>query len=227
MAPIRCAPIWRYRDWVIGAFNRNLPFDQFTIEQLAGDLLPSPTPDQLMATAFNRNTMTNTEGGTNDEEFRVEAIKDRVDTTMQVWMGLTMGCAKCHNHKYDPLTQREYYQLFAIYNQSADADRTDEEPTLQAPPPELLEQMHRADERIAQLQKQLAASTPELVAAQQKWEAALAAPQAWKPLGPDVNVKADKPAQTIAVESQLPELSPQCASSFCRQSPRSPWLNAP
>ena len=85
--------MWRYRDWVIDAFNRNLPYDQFTIEQLAGDLLPNPTLEQRMATAFHRNTMTNTEGGTDDEEFRIEAVKDRVDTTIQVWMGMTMGCA--------------------------------------------------------------------------------------------------------------------------------------
>ena len=103
--------IWRYRDWVIDAFNRNLPFDRFTLEQIAGDLLPDPSLDQRIATAFHRNTMTNTEGGTDDEEFRVAAIKDRVDTTMQVWMGLTMGCAKCHSHKFDPITQDEYYKF--------------------------------------------------------------------------------------------------------------------
>ncbi len=120
--------IWRYRDWVIDAFNRNLPYDQFTIEQIAGDLLPDPTLEQRMATAFHRNTMTNTEGGTDDEEFRVAAIKDRVDTTMQVWMGLTMGCAKCHSHKYDPITNEEYYQFYAIFNQTADSDRGRREP---------------------------------------------------------------------------------------------------
>ncbi|MEQ8768116.1 MAG: DUF1549 domain-containing protein [Planctomycetota bacterium] len=99
--------IWRYRDWVIDAYNRNLPFDQFTIEQLAGDLLPDASVDQVLATAFHRNTKTNTEGGTDDEEFRVEAVKDRTSTTMQVWMGLTAGCAQCHNHKFDPISQRE------------------------------------------------------------------------------------------------------------------------
>jgi mono/diheme cytochrome c family protein len=92
---------WRYRDWVIDAFNANKPYDQFTIEQIAGDLLPDATLEQKVATAFHRNTMTNTEGGTDDEEFRVAAIKDRADTTMQVWMGITIGCAKCHNHKSD------------------------------------------------------------------------------------------------------------------------------
>ncbi len=98
--------IWPYRDWVVGAFNRNLPYDQFSQEQLAGDLLPDATQEQRMATAFHRNTMTNTEGGTDDEEFRVIAVRDRVDTTIQAWMGLTMGCAKCHNHKYDPFRRR-------------------------------------------------------------------------------------------------------------------------
>ena len=125
--------IWRYRDWVIEAFNRNLPYDQFTIEQLAGDLLASPTNDQLLATAFHRNTMANDEGGTDDEEFRVAAVKDRIETTMQVWMGLTMGCAKCHSHKFDPITQREYYQAYAFFDQSEDADRGDEEPKLVLP----------------------------------------------------------------------------------------------
>ncbi|MCA9218091.1 MAG: DUF1549 domain-containing protein, partial [Planctomycetales bacterium] len=94
--------IWRYRDWVIKSINDNKPFDQFTIEQLAGDMLPNATDDQILATAFHRNTMTNSEGGTDDEEFRNAAIIDRVNTTMQVWMGMTMGCAQCHSHKYDP-----------------------------------------------------------------------------------------------------------------------------
>ena len=120
--------IWGYRDWVIRAFNRNLPFDQFTIHQLAGDLLPSPEEDQLIATAFHRNTMTQNEGGTSDEEFRMAAVVDRVNTTMAVWMGTTMACAQCHSHKYDPITQKDYYRFLAILNQSADADRKDEAP---------------------------------------------------------------------------------------------------
>jgi mono/diheme cytochrome c family protein len=110
--------IYRYRDWLIDAFNRNLPYDRFTVEQIAGDLLPHPTTDDLIATAFNRNTMTNTEGGTDHEEFRVAAVKDRAECTIQVWMGLTMGCALCHSHKYDPITNREYYQVVAIFNQT-------------------------------------------------------------------------------------------------------------
>ena len=122
--------IWAYRDWVIAALNDNMPFDQFTIEQLAGDLLPEPTEQQLVATAFHRNTMTNNEGGTDDEEFRNTAVVDRVNTTMAVWMGTTIDCAQCHHHKYDPISQEEYFRLFAILNNSEDADRRDESPVL-------------------------------------------------------------------------------------------------
>jgi hypothetical protein len=122
--------IWLYRDWVIRALNDNMPFDQFTMEQIAGDLLPEPTPQQLTATAFHRNTLTNSEGGTNDEEFRNVAIVDRVNTTMQVWMGTTIRCAQCHDHKYDPISQEEFFRFFAFFNQSADADKRDESPLL-------------------------------------------------------------------------------------------------
>lgn len=157
--------IWRYRDWVIDAFNRNLPYDQFTVEQIAGDLLPNPTLDQKMATAFHRNTMTNTEGGTDREEFRVAAVKDRVDTTFQVWMGLTMGCAKCHNHKYEPITQVDYYRFFAFFNQTADADRADETPLIPAAPDEVQEKLRQIDAEIAVWKRQLETPTPRLVAA--------------------------------------------------------------
>ncbi|MGY8769681.1 MAG: DUF1553 domain-containing protein [Pirellulales bacterium] len=122
--------IWKYRDWVIQALNSNMPYDQFTIEQLAGDMLENPTEDQMIATAFHRNTMTNSEGGTNDEEFRNAALVDRVNTTVAVWMGLTMECAQCHSHKFDPISQEEYFQFFAILNNTEDADRGNEAPTL-------------------------------------------------------------------------------------------------
>ena len=128
-----------------------------------------------MATAFHRNTMTNTEGGTDDEEFRVAAIKDRVDTTMQVWMGLTMGCAKCHSHKYDPITHEEYYQFYAFFNQTADNDRPDESPVIPVPTPEITERVQRVDARIAPLRKKLETPTAALAAAQAKWESSLAA----------------------------------------------------
>ncbi len=107
---------WPWRDWVIRAFNANMPFDQFTIEQLAGDLLPNATPDQKIATAFNRNHMVTNESGIIEEEYRTGYVCDRVETTAATWLGLTMGCAKCHDHKYDPLTMRDYYGLFAAFN---------------------------------------------------------------------------------------------------------------
>lgn len=122
--------IWPYRDWVIRAFNDNLPFDKFTILQLAADLTPDPSIDDLIATGFHRNTMTNTEGGTDDEEFRDLAIRDRIATTGQVWMGQTWGCAQCHTHKYDPLTHKEFYQLYAFFNQTADDDHPSDRPVL-------------------------------------------------------------------------------------------------
>jgi hypothetical protein len=107
---------WRYRDWVIEAINRDMPLDRFTVEQLAGDLLPDPTPDQLLATAFHRQTLTNREGGVDQEQFRNEAVFDRTETTGTVWLAHTVGCARCHSHKYDQLSQKEYYQLFAFFN---------------------------------------------------------------------------------------------------------------
>src|SRR5262245_46736797 len=125
--------MWPYRDWVVNAINADMPLDRFTTEQLAGDLLPNPTERQLIATAYHRNTMANDEGGTDDEEFRVAAVKDRVDTTVQVWMGLTMGCAKCHTHKYDPITNQDYYRFYALFNQTEDSNRGDEFPTALMP----------------------------------------------------------------------------------------------
>jgi hypothetical protein len=122
--------IWPYRDWVVRAYNDNMPFNEFTIRQIAGDLLPDPSIDDLIATGFHRNTMTNTEGGTDDEEYRDLAIRDRLATTGQVWMGQTWGCAQCHTHKYDPLTHKEFFQLYAFFNQTADDDHPSDRPTL-------------------------------------------------------------------------------------------------
>lgn len=122
--------IWMYRDWLIQAFNQDMPFDQFTIEQLAGDLLPQPTENQLIATAFHRNTMTNDEGGTDDEEFRVAAALDRVNTTWEVWQGTTMACVQCHSHPYDPFRHEEFYESYAFFNTSADSDKRDDRPYL-------------------------------------------------------------------------------------------------
>jgi len=159
---------WRYRDWVIDAVNRDLPFDQFTIEQLAGDLLPDATPEQKLATAFHRQTLTNTEGGADKEQFRVEATFDRTETTAGVWLAHTFTCARCHTHKYDRLTQREYYEMFAFFN---DADET-------TAPVKISDQAVRDYEqakskhgaKLKQLEAKLASVTKEVAARQGTWE---------------------------------------------------------
>lgn len=159
--------IWRYRDWVIDAFNADLPYDQFTIQQLAGDLLPNATMEQKLATAFHRNTMENDEGGTDDEEFRVAAVKDRVDTTMQVWMGLTAGCAKCHSHKYDPISQKEYYQLYAFFNQTADADRG--QPLMKSPTDSQQQELSGLEVELKGLEKEYTQADPVSDQAYEEW----------------------------------------------------------
>lgn len=143
---------WRYRDWVIQAINADMPFDQFTIEQLAGDLLPEASPEQKLATAFHRQTLTNTEGGTDQEEFRVEATFDRTETTGAIWMGLTLTCARCHTHKYDQITQTEYYQLYSFFN-NADEVNTDIARSEAAMQQYQQDKAHH-DQRVAQLRQQ-------------------------------------------------------------------------
>ena len=160
--------IWPYRDWLVTAINADMPLDQMTLEQLAGDLLPDPTNDQLAATAFHRNTMSNDEGGTDDEEFRTVAVKDRVDTTMQVWMGLTAGCAKCHTHKYDPISQAEYYSLYSILNQTQDADRPDDSPTQEIINPAVEESRKLLTAKSADLKSELAIADEAAVSSEQR-----------------------------------------------------------
>ena len=136
--------VWPWRDWVIAAYNCNLPFDQFTIEQLAGDLLANPTIDQRIATGFNRNHMANNETGIIDEEYRVEYVADRLETTAAAWLGLTVGCARCHDHKFDPITQKEFYQLFAFFNNGPEAGLITQEnppPLIEVPSPEQQQKM--------------------------------------------------------------------------------------
>ena len=165
--------IYRFRDWVIDSLNADKPYDKFSIEQLAGDLLPNPTPDQLLATAFHRNTLTNDEGGTDNEEFRVAAVKDRVDTTGQVWLGLTLGCAKCHSHKYDPISQREYYQLFGFFNQTADNDQGDDAPLESFPTAEQKQRLTAIAAEIAAKEASLETESPEKLKGLSDWEEAI------------------------------------------------------
>lgn len=147
--------MWPFRDWVIRAINDNMPLDQFTREQIAGDLLENPTKDQIIATAFHRNTMTNDEGGTDNEEFRTAAVVDRVNTTMQVWMGMTMACAQCHTHKYDPITHKEYFEFYAFFNQSEDADLTSDAPLLDTPTGDQQKQLDDATAKLSEAQASL------------------------------------------------------------------------
>lgn len=175
--------MWRWRDWVIDAYNLNLPFDQFTIEQLAGDLLPRPTLEQQIATGFNRNHRGNSEGGIIPEEYAVEYVCDRVETTATVWLALTLNCARCHDHKFDPFTQQDYYSLFAFFNNVPEKGRAvkygNSPPFIPAPTKEQQQQLAQLDAHLEEAAARLAALEPELASAQAQWEARLPAePQA-------------------------------------------------
>ena len=174
---------WRWRDWVIDAVARDLPLDRFAIEQLAGDLLPGAAPDQRLATGFHRNTLTNEEGGVDREEFRVAAVVDRVNTTATAFLGLTLACAQCHDHKYDPFSQREYYGLFAFFNGDDEVD-VPVEPTA-AERAGYREALWRHQERELELERALAPYRPGLAAALEELERVVSGADsapAWEPL---------------------------------------------
>ena len=166
--------MWRWRDWVIAAFQKNMPFDQFTLEQIAGDLIPGATLDQKIATGFHRNHRTTAEGGIVDEEFRVEYVADRAETTSMVWLGATLGCARCHDHKYDPFTQKEFYSLFAFYNNVPEKGFVynfgNEEPFIKAPLPEQAAKLALLDAAVARAQAAVDALKSNAEKAQRKWE---------------------------------------------------------
>jgi hypothetical protein len=199
---------WRYRHWVVEAFNRDLPFDQFTIQQLAGDLLPDPTIDQLIATGFHRNTLRNTEAGADPEEDRVKRTFDRTDATATVWLGLTLGCARCHDHKYDPLSQRDYYGLYAFFNSVGEHD-------LPAPLPADLADYPQKKAEFDRLYEQI-------LSTRRRYEENLAAPQqrVWEAnLGPleFADWQALKPVELIADKGEA--LIVQDDSSILAQGP--------
>jgi hypothetical protein len=175
--------MWRWRDWVIDAFEKNKPFDQFTVEQIAGDLLPNSTLDQKIATGFNRNHRGNGEGGIIPEEYAVEYVADRIETLSAVWLGLTMGCARCHNHKYDPVSQKEYYQLFAYFNNIAERGRYfkfgNTPPVLPAPLPLQQEKLKELDEKIRAAASGFQALQPAYRKARNDWERSLTQPADW------------------------------------------------
>ena len=145
--------MWPWRDWVINAFDRNMPFNEFTIEQLAGDLLPDATVQQKIASGFNRNNMINFEGGAIPEEYHVEYVVDRANTTATTWLGLTMGCARCHDHKYDPIKQKDFYRFFAFFNtvpeRGLDGYEGNADPVLELPTPEQKRRMDEVNQQIA------------------------------------------------------------------------------
>ena len=174
--------IWMYREWVIRALNRDLPFDQFVIEQIAGDMLPDATDDQIVATGFHRNTLLNLEGGVDFEQYRVEAVVDRVDTTGMAFLGLTLGCARCHDHKFDPVSQREFYSFFAFFDSidelsgayDNDAGRARAfEPVLEFGTPEQHARRDALRAQIDVMQEELDSYEEKLLAEQPTWEASL------------------------------------------------------
>ncbi len=184
--------MWKYRDWVIDALNRDLPFDRFTIEQLAGDMLPNATPEQIVASGFHRNAMTNEEGGIDPEEALYEVLVDRVNTTATAWLGTTLGCAQCHDHKYDPFTQKDYYRLMAFFANTDYQVRTFGdgtrffEPVIDLPTPEQEARRKTIQAEIDRLNEQMTTTTPALERDQALWEEAmrLTASSEWTVLTP-------------------------------------------
>jgi hypothetical protein len=176
--------VWAYRDWVVGAFNRDLPYDRFLIEQLAGDLLPDAASDQKVATGFLRNSMINEEGGIDPEQFRMEAMFDRVDAVGKSMLGLTIQCAQCHSHKYDPLTQEDYYKIFASLNNCHEASIPVYTPQNERKRAEVLRQVREAEDRLREL-------TPDWAERMAAWERSIAerpeSKTAWEVLRPELD----------------------------------------
>jgi mono/diheme cytochrome c family protein len=199
--------IWRYRDWVIGALNRDLPFDQFTIEQIAGDMLPNATMEQKVATGFHRNTQINQEGGIDKEQFRIESVVDRVATTGYAWLGLTIACANCHDHKFDPISQKEYFGLFAMLNNQ-------DEPDLPLTSPDESKRVAAIEAKVAGYIADLFKKDAGIVERELKWEADMtpeqrqAMPQLWREIF-DVPPAQRTDAQKLVMVTSFVEHAPE------------------
>jgi hypothetical protein len=207
--------MWPWRDWVVRAFNTNMPFDRFTVEQLAGDLLPSAGVSLKVATGFNRNHMHNGEGGRIAEETRVENVMDRTETTATVWLGLTFTCARCHNHKFDPFTQREYYQLFAFFNNTSEnggGGGGQTPPNLALPSEEQQTKLHDLEARLRTAQQAIDAREKELHLGQVEWER-----HATSEKGLPANVVA---ALKVPAEKRSPAQAREVSDAFFQRDPR-------
>lgn len=200
--------MWPWRDWVINSLNADMPFDEFTIEQIAGDLMPNATRDQLIATGFHRNTMLNEEGGVDPEEYRYYALVDRVNTTATVWLGSTLNCSQCHNHKFDPFTQKDYYQLLAFFNSTTEetskgggTDPKDTSAALKVESPEA----KPLEQQVAKLRETLATPvlTPELAKAEEAWEKQASAAPVWTPLEVTTAKSANGASLTISPDGSV------------------------
>jgi mono/diheme cytochrome c family protein len=213
--------MWKYRDWVIHALNKDMPFDQFTIEQIAGDMLPNATPDQIVASGFHRNAMTNEEGGIDPEEAHYEVMVDRVNTTASVWLGTTLACAQCHNHKYDPFSQKDYYRMMAFFTNTTYEVRALGDGTkffetmMDVPTPEQETKRKTLQAEIDRLNEKLRTPTPALARAQRLWEQSMAAEPTlrWKVLTPKSATATGDVVLTTARDGSLIASGPNAAET--------------
>ena len=221
---------WVWRDWVIHAYNSNKPFDEFTIEQLAGDLMPGATPGQRLATGFNRNHGITIEGGIIDEEYRTEYVMDRLVTTGEVWMAMTIGCARCHEHKFDPVSQKEFYQLYAFFNQVPERGANGFAPRQRLPSPLAAAQQRGRDEELARLKAELR-KPANLDAKLAAWarQAAKGPPGGWTVLSPSrtrVSLPAERIHEKTSTRSQRRPMRPRSQRSDSRRLRTSPFQGA-
>ncbi len=221
--------MWRWRDWVINAFNRNMPFNEFTIEQLAGDMLPNATLDQRIASGFNRNHRGNGEGGIVPAEYAVEYVVDRVDTTSTVWMGLTVGCARCHDHKYDPIKQKDFYSLYAYFDNIPERGNAEKygnsPPVIKAPTTDQQTKLSALDSEIKKAEQTFSAAQRKSVRDEQKWEKHIDAAAQWFP--PRQLAASDSPGRTAQFDGKFfITVGDKAEFGFLDKFTVSAWVNA-